>query len=113
MPERSLFDRAATATANWTGSAAAFLGALASVGIWFVVWSLTGFTDTGQLVVNTGTTVVTFLMVFLIQNTQNRDIVALQLKLDELIRANEAASNRYIAIEKLARVELERMEASG
>ena len=75
-----------------------------------VVWALFGFSDTWQLLINTGTTIVTFLMVFLIQNTQNRDGAAIQAKLDELIRAS-AAQNAYIGIEHLSEEELDSLRA--
>jgi low affinity Fe/Cu permease len=78
-----------------------------------VIWGVTGpvfhFSDTWQLVINTGTTIVTFLMVFLIQNTQNRDGLAIQVKLDELVRAIETANNKFVGIEKLTEKEVERM----
>jgi low affinity Fe/Cu permease len=81
------FARVAGKVAEWTGSSWAFVLALAVVSMWIVSGPLFGFSDTWQLVINTGTTIVTFLMVFLIQNTQNRDTKALHLKLDELLRA--------------------------
>jgi low affinity Fe/Cu permease len=88
------------------GRPAAFVVCMASVVAWAVTGPLFGFSDTWQLVINTSTTIVTFLMVFLIQNTQNRDNAAVQAKLDELIRASNA-HNRYIGIEKLTDAELE------
>jgi low affinity Fe/Cu permease len=79
-----------------------------------VIWSITGpafhFSDTWQLIINTGTTIVTFLMVFLIQNTQNRDAKAVHLKLDELIRAMKGARNRFVDLEKLSDEELQKLE---
>jgi low affinity Fe/Cu permease len=81
-----------------------------------VVWAVTGpvfnFSDTWQLVINTGTTIITFLMVFLIQNTQNRDSAALHLKLDELIRVSESARNRLLDLEGLTEAELEHLKGS-
>ena len=81
-----------------------------------MVWGLTGplfhYSDTWQLVINTGTTIVTFLMVFLMQNTQNRDTAAIQLKLDELIRANENARNAMLTLEDLTEEQLNRMKAT-
>jgi low affinity Fe/Cu permease len=81
------------------GTPGAFLVAFAVIVVWGVTGPLFGFSDTWQLVINTGTTIVTFLMVFLIQNTQNRDAKALHIKLDELIRAVEAAHNDIIDVE--------------
>jgi low affinity Fe/Cu permease len=91
------------------GSPWAFLAAVFVI----LLWALTGpffhFSDTWQLVINTGTTIVTFLMVFLIQNTQNRDAIALHLKLDELIRALKGARNQLVDLEELSDEELERL----
>jgi low affinity Fe/Cu permease len=83
--------------------------ALVIIAVWAATGPLFGFSDTWQLVVNTGTTIITFLMVFLIQNTQNRDTRAIQLKLDELIRANEGARNRMLRIEDLTEDQLKRI----
>src|SRR5271163_1268451 len=81
-----------------------------------IVWGITGpmfhYSDTWQLVINTGTTIVTFLMVFLIQNTQNRDAIAVQLKLDELIRVSTSARNRLLTLEDLTEAELDQMKES-
>ena len=106
-----LFAKFANVTAKITGSPPAFLVCVALVLIWAVSGPLFGFSETWQLVINTGTTIVTFLMVFLIQNTQNRDGIALQTKLDELIRATTDAENEFIGIEKLTDKELEAMHA--
>ena len=99
-------------TANWSshtaGRASTFLLALLIVVIWGVSGPLFGFSDTWQLVINTGTTIVTFLMVFLIQNSQNRDSAAIQVKLDELIRVS-AVHNSIIGIEHLTEEELEEL----
>jgi len=100
-----LFDSFANAVARIAGSPAAFLLCVAVVVVWAVAGPFFGFSETWQLVINTGTTIVTFLMVFLIQNTQNRDGVALQTKLDELIRSSDA-ENDFIGIEKLTDTEL-------
>ena len=104
------FARFAAATANWTGTTTAFVTALAIVCVWGVTGPLFHYSDTWQLVINTGTTIVTFLMVFLIQNTQNRDTKALQIKLSELILALEAANDRIASIENASPEELEAAE---
>jgi low affinity Fe/Cu permease len=105
----SRFARFATRTAAVVGSSWVFLIAVSCV----IVWALTGpyfrYSDTWQLVINTSTTIVTFLMVFLIQNTQNRDARALHLKLDEIIRSHKPARNEMINIEKLSDQELEEL----
>jgi low affinity Fe/Cu permease len=105
------FGRFAAQASGWLGSKWAFAGA----GLVIVVWAVTGplfhFSDTWQLVINTGTTIVTFLMVFLIQNTQNRDARAINLKLNELIRAGDKAGNQMIDIEKLSDLELDELQA--
>src|SRR5881227_883558 len=97
-------------TSNVLGSAWAFVLALFII----VVWAITGptfhFSDTWQLIINTGTTIVTFLMVFLIQNTQNRDAKAMQLKLDEIIRALKKARNEMVDLENLSDEELKKLE---
>ena len=104
------FGRFAASASFWLGSKWAFVGA----GIVIAVWGISGpvfhFSNTWQLVINTGTTIVTFLMVFLIQNTQNRDARAINLKLDELIRAVDKARNHMINVEKLSDVELDVLE---
>jgi low affinity Fe/Cu permease len=91
---------------NWTGSSAAFALACATILVWLLTGPMFGFSDTWQLVINTGTTIVTFLMVFLIQRTQNKDSLALQLKLNELVAAVQGASNRLIDVEDLTEEEL-------
>ena len=93
------------------GSAWAFLLALVVVVTWAVTGPIFGFSDTWQLVINTGTTVVTFLVVFIIQNTQNRDAKAIHLKLDELIRASKGARTQLVELEELSDEELERLHA--
>lgn len=93
------FARLAVATSRISGRPATFLLAVAVVVVWAITGPLFGFSDTWQLVINTGTTIVTFLMVFLIQATQNRDTLALQLKLDELIMATKNARNHIAGIE--------------
>jgi low affinity Fe/Cu permease len=105
-----LFARFASATARAAGSPVAFLLCVLVVVAWAVSGPFFGFSENWQLVINTGTTIVTFLMVFLIQNTQNRDGVALQTKLDELIRTSKA-ENMFMGIEKLTDHELEALHA--
>ncbi|MDQ3810800.1 MAG: low affinity iron permease family protein [Chloroflexota bacterium] len=88
------FARAASKIAEWTGSSLAFVLAALVIATWLISGPIFGFSDTWQLIINTGTTIVTFLMVFLIQNTQNRDTRAVHLKLDELLRAQHGARER-------------------
>ncbi|MGZ4789191.1 MAG: low affinity iron permease family protein [Terriglobales bacterium] len=103
------FGKVAARVAAAVGSAWTFLFAVAMVVLWATLGPHYHYSDTWQLVINTGTTIVTFLMVFLIQNTQNRDARALHLKLDELIRSMQAAHNDMINIEKLPDQELAQM----
>jgi low affinity Fe/Cu permease len=105
-----VFEKFANATARAAGSSPAFLLCVAAVVIWAACGPFFRFSENWQLVINTGTTIVTFLMVFLIQNTQNRDSVALQTKLDELIRSSQA-ENEFIGIERLTDSELEALHA--
>ena len=102
----NLFERIATAVTRFTGSGTGFGLALGTIAAWAVSGPLFAWSDTWQLVINTGTTVVTFLMVFLIQRTQNKDGMAIQLKLNELVAAVEGASNRLIDVEDLSEREL-------
>ncbi|TKC06709.1 low affinity iron permease family protein [Pedobacter polaris] len=103
----NFFDRAATAITSWTGSSSAFITAFGIVLFWGISGPVFYFSDTWQLVINTGTTIVTFLMVFLIQKSQNKDGKAIQLKLNELIAASRHASNRMVDIEDLTEEELD------
>ncbi len=101
------FEKAANAITRATGSSTTFLLAFAVIVIWAVTGPVFHYSDTWQLVINTGTTIITFLMVFLIQQSQNKDSLAIQLKLNELIAAEERASNRLITVEDLTQDELE------
>ena len=103
------FSAFAQTTAWLTGRPATFLLAVFVVIVWAVTGPLFGFSDTWQLVINTGTTIITFLMVFLIQNTQNRDTMAIQLKLGELIIAMKGVSNEFAVIEDLSDEDLEKL----
>ena len=99
--------------ANWataaTGSSAAFIIAIAVIIVWLVTGPVAKYSDTWQLVINTGTTIVTFLMVFLIQKSQNKDSKAIHLKLNELLASHEGTSNRMVNIEDLTEAELDRL----
>jgi low affinity Fe/Cu permease len=112
MPSRKThrFQRFARAIARASGRPGAFCLAISSIVIWAVLGPVFHFSDTWQLVINTATTIVTFLMVFLIQNTQNRDSEAMQLKLDELIRATRGCHNTVLDIEELSEEELDRLK---
>ena len=103
------FDRIAERIASWAGRPWAFVIALAIIIVWAVTGPIFRWSDTWQLVINTGTTIVTFLMVFLIQNAQNRDASAIQCKLDELIRAVSHARNQFIGIEHLTEDDLQKL----
>jgi low affinity Fe/Cu permease len=108
---RSWFSRFAKSTARITGKPVTFMMAVSIIVVWAVMGPMFGFSDTWQLVINTGTTIITFLMVFLIQNTQDRDSEALQVKLDELIRATHGAQNALLDLEELEEEELDRIKA--
>ena len=107
---REHFARFASAAAKLTGTPWAFLMAATIIIVWGISGPLFGYSDTWQLVINTGTTIVTFLMVFLIQNSQNRESQATQLKLDELISALDKASDRFIDIEGADEKDLDRLK---
>ena len=100
-------ERAARAVTRWTGTSQAFACAVGVVIVWAVLGPVFGFSDTWQLVINTGTTVVTFLMVFLIQRSQNKDSLAIHLKLNEIVAALQGASNRLINVEELTEQEVQ------
>jgi low affinity Fe/Cu permease len=106
------FRRFAHRTSEIVGRSQTFFVAAMVIVVWAVTGPIFHFSDTWQLVINTGTTIVTFLMVFLIQNTQNRDSAALHLKLDELIRVNETARNKLLDLEDLTEAELEHLKGS-
>jgi len=103
----SLFNRFSKKASFAAGNPLTFIGAVAVILVWAFLGPVFGFSDTWQLVINTGTTIITFLMVFLIQNTQNRDSSAVQLKLDELIFAIKEADNTFLDVEELDEKELE------
>jgi low affinity Fe/Cu permease len=102
-------ERMSSAVTRWTGSTPAFVAALAVIVVWAVLGPIFRYSDTWQLVINTGTTIVTFLMVFLIQRTQNKDSLAIHLKLNEIVAALEGASNRLIDVEAFSEKDLEAM----
>jgi low affinity Fe/Cu permease len=99
-------ERLATSVTHWTGGTSAFAIAVGTIIIWMVTGPFFGYSDTWQLIINTGTTIVTFLMVFLIQRSQNKDSLAIHLKLNEIVAALDGASNRLIEVESLSEDEL-------
>jgi len=111
MPDNKnhIFTRFAKWTSHVSGKPVTFISAVLIILIWAITGPLFGFSDTWQLVINTGTTIITFLMVFLIQNTQNRDTEALQLKLDEIIRSLKSARNEVLDLEDLDEKELDKI----
>lgn len=107
--QQGLFERFANWATKFTGSSAAFIAAVAIVVIWAVSGPLFNYSETWQLVINTGTTIITFLMVFLIQKAQNKDSKAIHLKLNELIAAHAGASNRMVDLEDITEAELDQL----
>jgi len=107
MSVSKFFEKFSNKITSWTGSSTAFGIALGVIIIWGISGPIFGYSDTWQLVINTGTTIITFLMVFLIQKTQNKDSKAIQLKLNELVAANKKASNRMVDVEDFTEEELD------
>jgi low affinity Fe/Cu permease len=107
--KKNLFEKFANWATNATGSSAAFITAILVIVVWAVTGPVFKYSDTWQLVINTGTTIVTFLMVFLIQKTQNKDSKAIHLKLNELLASHQGASNRMVDIEDLTEMELDQL----
>ena len=112
QPKKQWFTDFARITSVWAGSATAFGLAAATIVVWLVSGPIFRYSDTWQLVINTGTTIVTFLMVFLIQNSQNRDGAAMQAKLDEILRAIKEARSEFIGIEHLTDVQIEQIRTA-
>jgi low affinity Fe/Cu permease len=107
-----IFTRVATLIATAAGQPLAFLLAVGTIVVWAITGPLFHYSDTWQLVINTGTTIVTFLMVFLIQNSQNRDGAAMQAKLDEILRAVDEARSEFIGIEHLSDIQIEQIRTA-
>jgi low affinity Fe/Cu permease len=111
MKTTEVFHVFAKRASAWAGTPGAFLAAMITVILWSATGPLFGYSDTWQLIINTGTTIVTFLMVFLIQNTQNRDAKAIHLKLDELIHKAKGARNSLIDLEDCTEEELDKLQS--
>lgn len=105
-----LFDKISLKITKATGSSVAFISAMGIIILWLATGPVFGFSDTWQLIINTGTTIITFLMVFVIQHSQNKDTIAMQIKLNELIASNKLASNRLVNVEDLTEDELEALK---
>jgi low affinity Fe/Cu permease len=104
--DNSKFEAFASKITHATGTTTAFILASSSIVLWLICGPVFHFSDTWQLVINTGTTIITFLMVFLIQKTQNKDSIAIQIKLNELVASNSKASNRLVSVEEMTEDEL-------
>src|SRR3954469_20488957 len=104
-----LFEKASSRAALWTGSSPALIAAVSLIVVWLATGPLFGFSDTWQLVMNTATSIVTFLMVFIIQRAQNKDALAIQLKLNEIVSALKGADNRLIDVEELSEEQLQQL----